>query len=106
MNTVNLPSPILSVFFFSVSNVLQFMCPLYTYFFFNFRFFISSFRYLTVIHKKSHFRALIIFVTLSLVILMAVLPVAGTVTGCVQILCKFKNYSFCFFNLLPSVKRE
>jgi uncharacterized protein (DUF983 family) len=41
--------------------------------------------------EKSHFRALIIFVTLSLVIRMAVLSVAGTVTGCVQILCKFKK---------------
>jgi len=95
MNTVNLPSPILS--FFSVSNVLQFMCPLYTYFCFNFRFFISSFRYLTIIvHKKSHFRTLIISVTLSLVIRMAVLPFAGTVTGCVQILCKFQKWQFCF----------
>jgi hypothetical protein len=86
MNTVNLPSPLLSVFF-SVSNVLQFICSLFTYFCFNFRFFVSSFRYLTIIvHKKSHFRTLIVFVTLSLVIRMTVLPVAGTVTGCVQIL--------------------
>lgn len=73
------------------------MCPLYTYFCFNCRFFISSFRYLTIIvHKKTRVRDLIIFVTLSLVIRMAVLSVAGTVTGCVQILCKFKKMTVLF----------
>ena len=73
---------------------------------------ISDFLYLhsvillSLFIKKSHFRTLIIFVTLSLVIRMTVLPVAGTVTGCVQIICKLKNDSFCFFSLLPSLKRE